>query len=125
MGCDGVAGSSTVIDECGVCWGSGSCFHLSSKEWIGVSLAVIGNILISVSLNAQKHAHNKNEALGANKLPYHPYAFFCFICQYLKYLFLLVSVMLSCPYGGSAQPSWLLVKWETSLRKLSISFTCI
>jgi len=70
-GCDGVPASGATVDECGVCGGGGgSCFKLSSNEWIGVSLAVLGNCLISVSLNAQKHAHNKNEAMGNLKRPY-------------------------------------------------------
>lgn len=71
LGCDGQPMSGFVVDECGVCGGGGSsCFQLSSSEWIGVSLAVLGNCLISVSLNAQKHAHNRNEQMGNLKRPY-------------------------------------------------------
>ena len=69
-GCDGRPMSGLVVDECGVCGGIGSCLKLSSNEWIGVSLAVLGNCLISVSLNAQKHAHNRNEQMGNLKRPY-------------------------------------------------------
>ena len=37
----------------------------TEREMTGISLALGGNILISVSLNTQKYAHNQN-AMGAN-----------------------------------------------------------
>jgi len=37
---------------------------------IGIVLALSGNVLISVSLNTQKYAHNQNEARGAGKQSY-------------------------------------------------------
>lgn len=39
--------------------------------WVGIGLAIFSNGLISVSLNVQKYAHNKNEALGDARKPYH------------------------------------------------------
>jgi hypothetical protein len=40
-------------------------------EQVGIGLAIVSNALISVSLNVQKYAHNKNEALGELRKPYH------------------------------------------------------
>jgi len=38
--------------------------------WLGIGLAIASNGLISASLNIQKYAHMKNEALGAARKPY-------------------------------------------------------
>eukprot|EP00284_Hemiselmis_tepida_P018552 CAMPEP_0174929194 /NCGR_PEP_ID=MMETSP1355-20121228/27071_1 /TAXON_ID=464990 /ORGANISM="Hemiselmis tepida, Strain CCMP443" /LENGTH=412 /DNA_ID=CAMNT_0016175385 /DNA_START=303 /DNA_END=1537 /DNA_ORIENTATION=- len=38
--------------------------------WFGISLAIVSNAFISTSLNVQKWAHNKNEALGEHRKPY-------------------------------------------------------
>lgn len=59
-GCDNVFDSGAMIDSCGIC--GGSCIYISKQEAVGISLALGGNLLISVSLNMQKHAHNLNEA---------------------------------------------------------------
>jgi hypothetical protein len=45
-----------------VCMVGMQCMYLTRQEAVGVSLAMGGNILISVSLNMQKHAHNMNDA---------------------------------------------------------------
>jgi hypothetical protein len=54
---------------------TGSTFLLFSNpvcgEQVGIGLAIFSNALISVSLNVQKYAHNKNEALGDLRKPYH------------------------------------------------------
>jgi drug/metabolite transporter (DMT)-like permease len=76
-GCDGVFDSTSSLDPCGVCGGTNStctptAYRLSftRHEKIGITLALVGNVLISVSLNTQKYAHNKNEERGAHKLSY-------------------------------------------------------
>jgi len=38
--------------------------------WFGICLAIVSNAFISTSLNVQKWAHNKNEALGDLRKPY-------------------------------------------------------
>jgi len=38
--------------------------------WFGIALAIVSNAFISTSLNVQKWAHNKNEALGEARKPY-------------------------------------------------------
>jgi drug/metabolite transporter (DMT)-like permease len=42
-----------------------------SITWLGIGLAIFANALIAISLNIQKYAHVKNEALGDQRLPYH------------------------------------------------------
>jgi len=42
----------------------------TNPEWlqyIGITMAILGNILISVGLNVQKQSHNKNEAAAVKK----------------------------------------------------------
>lgn len=67
LGCDGVYDSGLIIDSCGIC--GGSCIYLSRQEAVGISLALSGNFLISISLNLQKHAHNLNEASSVSAQP--------------------------------------------------------
>ena len=78
-GCDGKFDSGIAVDVCGVCGGlsnsttacpSTGSFAFTRQEQIGIVLALCGNVLISVSLNTQKYAHNKNEERGAGKLSY-------------------------------------------------------
>jgi uncharacterized membrane protein len=75
-GCDGVFDSGIRKDSCGVCGGSGvPCtsghkFAFTRQEKIGIILALCGNVLISVSLNTQKYAHNENEKRSAGKVSY-------------------------------------------------------
>ena len=76
-GCDGIFDSGLALDACGVCGGSvnttcdkSHSFTFTRQEQIGIVLALSGNVLISVSLNTQKYAHNKNEERGAGKLSY-------------------------------------------------------
>jgi len=38
--------------------------------WFGICLAIVSNAFISTSLNVQKWAHNKNEAMGDLRKPY-------------------------------------------------------
>eukprot|EP00288_Rhodomonas_lens_P016785 CAMPEP_0177705722 /NCGR_PEP_ID=MMETSP0484_2-20121128/8855_1 /TAXON_ID=354590 /ORGANISM="Rhodomonas lens, Strain RHODO" /LENGTH=569 /DNA_ID=CAMNT_0019217159 /DNA_START=241 /DNA_END=1950 /DNA_ORIENTATION=- len=60
-GCDGIPNSGVAFDTCGVCGGNNrSCLGFTDQEKIGIGLALGGNILISVSLNTQKYAHNQN-----------------------------------------------------------------
>ena len=42
--------------------------------WVGICIAIFSNALISVSFNIQKYAHNQNELLGENRLPYYQVA---------------------------------------------------
>ena len=76
-GCDGKFDSGVLLDACGECGGSSNTtcatshsFAFTRQEKIGIVLALSGNVLISVSLNTQKYAHNKNEERGAGKLSY-------------------------------------------------------
>lgn len=75
-GCDGAFDSGLNFDKCGVCEGknstclSGHSFTFTRHEKMGIALALSGNILISISLNTQKYAHNKNEERGAGKVSY-------------------------------------------------------
>mmetsp|Transcript_25108 Transcript_25108/g.59851 ORF Transcript_25108/g.59851 Transcript_25108/m.59851 type:complete len:442 (+) Transcript_25108:304-1629(+) len=39
--------------------------------WVGIGIAIGSNALISVSFNVQKYAHNQNELLGDQRLPYY------------------------------------------------------
>lgn len=59
-----------MVDSCGIC--GGSCIYISRQEAVGISLALGGNLLISVSLNMQKHAHNLNEASSVIATPPNP-----------------------------------------------------
>jgi drug/metabolite transporter (DMT)-like permease len=71
-GCDGQfdsgRGANSSCPE--VSESAAHAFTLSRTEKIGVVLALSGNVLISVSLNTQKYAHNQNEMRGAAKLSY-------------------------------------------------------
>ena len=69
-GCDNLFDSGAMIDSCGIC--GGSCIYISRQEAVGISLALGGNLLISVSLNMQKHAHNLNEASSVIATPPNP-----------------------------------------------------
>jgi len=75
-GCDGTFDSAVKIDSCGTCGGTNSTCHgshaltFTRQEQIGIVLALSGNVLISVSLNMQKYAHNQNEARGVAKQSY-------------------------------------------------------
>jgi drug/metabolite transporter (DMT)-like permease len=70
VGCDGVPGSGKVLDACGVCDGKDdTCVVWSDQHFIGIMLSLMGNMLISFSLNCQKYAHNMN-AKRAQPIPY-------------------------------------------------------
>ena len=70
-GCDGLFDSGRANSTCAeVVASAAHAFTLSRTEKIGVFLALSGNVLISVSLNTQKYAHNQNELRGAAKLSY-------------------------------------------------------
>jgi len=74
LGCDNEPYSNATMDACGVCGGTNTtCFpfqSLTRQERIGISLALCGNVLISVSLNTQKYAHNMNELDSGGARPY-------------------------------------------------------
>jgi hypothetical protein len=78
IGCNGVVGSGKILDACGVCGGdSTTCvtfnMRLNSDHVTGIFLSLMGNMLISFSLNCQKYAHNlnaKREREGGEAVPY-------------------------------------------------------
>jgi len=73
LGCDGTPFSGLVVDACGVCGGSNdSCtiYPFTFEQSIGVSLALSGNFVISLSLNLQKYTHNQNQELSGGERSY-------------------------------------------------------
>ena len=69
-GCDGVYDSGVQCAPGAAGENGGSRFAFTRQEKVGIILALSGNVLISVSLNTQKYAHNANEARGTAKVSY-------------------------------------------------------
>eukprot|EP00293_Proteomonas_sulcata_P006623 CAMPEP_0184329616 /NCGR_PEP_ID=MMETSP1049-20130417/144247_1 /TAXON_ID=77928 /ORGANISM="Proteomonas sulcata, Strain CCMP704" /LENGTH=467 /DNA_ID=CAMNT_0026651999 /DNA_START=27 /DNA_END=1430 /DNA_ORIENTATION=+ len=73
LGCDSVPYSNKTVDLCGVCGGSNNTctqFPFTQQQAVGITLALTGNVLISVSLNLQKYVHNENEKVSGGETPY-------------------------------------------------------